>query len=335
MIMNFTRITIIVATVYLLLQYEYVQTESFRTESPARGTKSGVFVVAIMCLWDEALTLPMALDSTKHFIDEYVVIHKAGTDNTREILRRCEEMWNLNITYIPSNMTLKNARQHAIHLTKDYADMFVIQDGDEVFYDSGPTAIQNSKQFLFSVDNPFDLIVSKIVYLKHMLNSTQIDRYKAGAPGKKFGYVSNRIILIPHPTIFRNDVSKLIITPDLADDVPWFDGRELILHNPWKFDVSIKHPLRTFLREHFGAWSRAGSPTTIEEWTNENSEFHRNCVLGNRSKSLEETSKIYVDEVMTKNLQPYSEIEWYRYPTAIKKYIDAGLMRGAVDGKIL
>jgi hypothetical protein len=298
------------------------------------GCSAKPFVVAIMALWDEALTLPLALDSTRHFVTEYIVVHKLGTDNTAEVLRACIAKWKLNVRYIASNMTLREARMYALDLSRPYADIYIIQDGDEVFYSSGRNAVQNALPLIYGAG--YKLIRSKMVYLKHDLRYTMKDGYKPGAVGKWGGHTSNGIMLIDHPTIFPNIPELIHMPANLALDVPEMaTGEVMVTHAPWKFDLSIKHPLREFLRQSFLDWSKAGSPGTIEEWATKNDQIHRDLVKAGRSVSLEQSAAIYTEENTKRWLQAYSEEEWFRYPDAVKKYVDAGRFRGYDGGEIL
>ena len=146
----------------------------------------------------------------------------------------------------------------------------------------------------------------------------------------------NGIMLIDHPTVFRNDGPGSVVMPEpLEIDVPESTGRCITLHEPWKFDVSIKHPLRELLRGSFLPWSVAGSPGRIEDWAEKNDWFHKKCVAEGRSKSLAESAELYVREVLPASLQPYSEREWHAYPDAIRKYVEAGRMRGYEGGELL
>ena len=290
------------------------------------------FVVAVMGIWDEALVLPLALDSTRHFVDEYVVVQKLGTDNTSGVLALCVAKWGLRVRHIVSNMTLRAARMLAISLTRDYADVYVIQDGDEVYYSSGPMAIQMSLPLLYGAG--YGMLNSKMVYLKHDLLSTPLDGYKPGAAGKWGGHTANGIMLIDHPSIFRNLPGYIVMPDSITIDVPELAGHgTLVLHKPWKFDVSIKHPLRELLRGSFLDWSRAGSPGTIEEYAAAHNKLHLDAVTAGLSTSLAETAALHATR--SKWLQPYSEEEWFPYPDAIRKYIAAGRLRGYDGGEIL
>ncbi len=309
-------------------------------EQPNFGRRGGVgvteapYVVAVMCLWDEALTLPLALDSTRHFVNEYVVVHKIGMDNTAEVLERCVAKWGLKVRYFVSDMPLRAARLFAVNLTQDYADVYIIQDGDEVFYSSGETAIQNSLRLLYGAG--YGMVMSKMVYLKQNLVSTMKDSYTPGSSNKWGGHTANGIMLVDHPTIFLNIPGAIVINPDLGIDVPELKGSydRVTFHRPWKFDVSIKHPLRDFLRGSFLDWSRAGSPGTIEEFAAKYNPQHLDAVRAGLSTSLEESAALRA-MVLTRQLQKYSEVEWFPYPDAIRKYVDVGRLRGYEGGDIL
>ena len=291
------------------------------------------YVVAIMALWDEALTLPLALDSSRHFVSEYIVVHKRGTDNTSNILQECIFKWGLRVQYFESNMTLREARMFSIKLTEKYADLYLLQDGDEVMYHRGPTALSESIPLIFSAG--YDVISSKMVYLKHNLLSTLKDSYIPGGAGKWGGFPANNIILIPHPTIFRNLPGRIIMPGPLTEDVPQIaGGRSLVTHDPWKFDVSIKNPVREYLRGFFLDWSAAGSPDTIEKWAVDHDQSHREATRKFPGWTIEDTARNHASGV-EKFIIPYNEEEWHKYPDSIKVYINAGRIRGYEGGEIL
>jgi hypothetical protein len=294
-----------------------------------------LYVTVIMAVWDEAFTLPLALDSTRHFATEYIVVHKPGTDATEELLRKYAQQHGLRVRYFRSAMTLRQARLFSLHVSQSYTDMYVIQDGDEVYYSSGPTAIQNSLHLLDS--GYYRAIDSKMIYLKGDLLHTVEDQYKPGSAGKWGGHPANNIQLIPHPTIFLNDPDRIAIADDLTVDVPGHTGPIVVLHDPWKFDISIKHPLRELLRDSFLQWSAAGSPGTIEEFAAKHNQLHQDLVAAGKSRSLLDTARVYVEEHLPRFLQPYSQDEWFRYPDAIAKYVAAGRVRGydPADGDLL
>jgi len=300
---------------------------------PPSADPARPIVVAIMAIWDEALTLPMSLESTKHFVTEYIVVHKLGTDNTSEVLRACAVKWGLRVRYFVSNMTLRAARQFSVDITRHYAQIYVIQDGDEVFYSGGPTAIQNSLDFFRH--GPYECIESKMVYLKHDLRKSRKDGYRAGGPGRWHGFPNNGIVLIPHTTIFINRVDGFIMPADLALDVFACRSSALILNFPWKFDVSIKNPLRELLREYFVGWSAAGSPGTIEEWAERTPGYHSDAMKAGASHSLQQSAEQYVAGIIRDNLAEYNDEEWFPYPEAIRRYIDAGRYRGHEGPEVL
>ena len=282
---------------------------SRRSGCPISLTNPGCkpYVVSIMGIWDEALTLPMSLDSTRHFVDEYIVVHKPGTDNTEEVLQRCITKWGLQVHYIASNMTLRDARMYGLTRSVDYADVYLIQDGDVVFYSNGATAVQNSLPLLYGAG--YAGIRSKMVYLKHDLKHTKVDSYKPGAEGKWGGHTANGIMLIDHLTIMRNVPGRVVMPTSISLDVPEMTiGPGIVPHYPWKFDVSIKHPLREFLRRSFLDWSRAGSPGTIEGWAETHDSLHLALVAERRSKSLAETAEHYLQHEATRWLQEYREV---------------------------
>lgn len=286
----------------------------------------GKTVVAVMALWEEAYVLPLAIDSTRHVVSEYVVVHKQGNDDTLKVLHQCIDRWGVRVQYYQSSMTLRQAREFAMHVSNSYADIFVVQDGDEVFYSNGPSNILNAIRLI--AQDATDALLSKMVYLKHDLMHTLKDSYQPGKPGKWGGHPANGIMLIPHVTLFRNAPGLTIMPNDLREDVPAIrSGRSLTMHDPWKFDVSIKNPVRELLRQSFLEWSHAGSPGTIEEFALTHSYYHLQYVKEGRSTSLQESAVLYMKEVVVAFLQVYDPEEWFPYPAAIQKYVDAGFIR--------
>lgn len=295
-------------------------------QHPATVFPGGRAVVAIMGIWDEALTLPMALDSTRDAVTEYIVVHKPGADDTKGVLDACVSRWGLRVRYWRSNMTLRDARLFGLAVAARYADVFVIQDGDEVFYQDGPTALRRGLELLRP--GVVEAIMSKMIYLKHDLAHTLADGYKPGDQGKWGGHPANGIQLIPHLTVALNIPGRIVMPEALALDVPVYTGGpDLTTHEPWKFDVSIKSPLRELLRDSFLHWSAAGSPGRIEDWAATHDTRHLAWVAANQSSSLEESAVLHLRQLITW-LAPYSEAEWFPYPRVLRKYLDAGMPRG-------
>ena len=301
--------------------------------APSPTPSKRPFVVAIMALWDEALTLPLAIDSSRHFVDEYFVIHKVGTDNTADVLRKCQEKWSLRVQYMASNMTLRNARMHVIRATRDYADLYLVQDGDEIMYHRGPTALSAAFSLIYGAG--YNMIQGKQVYLKHNLVSTYKDSYTPGGQFKWGGHPANGIMLIPHPVVFRNIPEQIYFPEAINQDEPGIRGSEILTHDPWKFDVSVKHPLREYLRGFWLGWTEAGSPGRIEEWVAAHDSNFIAAAATNANWTLLDSALVLVEHQAAEWLAPYKESEWHTYPDAIKVYIDAGRLRGYDGGEIL
>ena len=68
-------------------------------------------IVSIMPVWDEQNMIALSLYSTKNFVTEYIIIIQKGIDKTKEVIEYCKKLWNLNITYIESNVKLRLKRE--------------------------------------------------------------------------------------------------------------------------------------------------------------------------------------------------------------------------------
>lgn len=272
------------------------------------------YIVAIMCIWFEENMLPLALESSKGFVDEYVIMHKESDDNTKLILDKCIKKWNLKVKYIKSNLGLKEARMECIKQSP-YADWYLIQDGDEVFYTEGKASIYHLLPF--AEKNKLDGVKTEMIYLRILLTHTR-KTLPNGKDGAK---------LISHFTFIKNGAVK---SCSGAGDVP--ETKRLkarTFPHRMKFDCNVKSPLRIFLRtvqwsyqNVFHAWKTM----TQKEYLMK----HRKITT---EEEFNKKAKEYYD-AQFKYLKPYKEEEYCKYPSIIKKYIDAGYVRG-YEGKIL
>jgi hypothetical protein len=290
------------------------------------------YVVAIMCVWEEEKMLPLALNSTKDFVTEYIIINKPGLDDTKKVIFECKDKWNLNIKYIESDMKLREARKYCVEISQDYADYYLIQDGDEIYFNSGSTNVQNLTKYM---NDNYDFCFTSMILINDRLDLT----------------LKNTTWLVPHPFFFKNP--KNLINPE---DFIWINKGDLpclscswkykvktyksaVENNPWKFDCTIKNYRRSWLRSVFTAWHDGDNICTIEEYAEKYHHdmiWHKNkfpnITMQEVINITEESKKKILDKLEWHNI--YDENKYFKCPDIITKYKNHNLLFG-YSGTIL
>jgi hypothetical protein len=296
-----------------------------------------------MAVWDEQNMIALSIESTKDIVFEYVVLIKKGTDKTKEVVEWCKNKWNLNIRIIETDIKLREARKLAVELTKEYADYYLIQDGDEIYFTEEELKDHNVKTITELMIDDYDHCQTTMIYLFYDLLSTR----------------NSLTRILPHPFLLKN--KKNIIWPDKGDlpyikyaekdsyklfnsntyDVTvWesdFDSIYLDEKFPYKFDCNIKNYGRMFKRYVFTAWHDGKNNCTIEDFCYD---YHPSCIWYkkniNPNSNLEEIINYFEEKDEEKNWKKfYDEKEYYKYPKIIKKYIDAGKIKGVENIKLI
>jgi len=187
-------------------------------------------IISIMPVWDEQNMIGLSLYSSKNFITEYIIIIQKGIDKTKEVIDYCQKLWNLNITFIESDLKLRYKRELIINHARSYADYYIIQDGDEIFVDN----FEKELEILIRDDITF--ATAPIVLLENDLNHTTDN--------------PENIIMPNHPFFLKN--LEDIYFPS-SGDMPWYDPNKDYhkiknYEYPLKFDCKIKNYTRKFLR---------------------------------------------------------------------------------------
>ena len=272
-------------------------------------------IICIMPIWDEQNIIGLALASSRHFISHYIILVQKCTDKTMDVINYCKKLWNLNIEIINSDKKIRERRDHAIKISKQYADYYIIQDGDEIFYENTENEINN----LIEQDITFS--TAPIVFLEN-----------------DFEHTANKeenIIMPCHPFFFKN--LNDIYFPNFGD-MPWYNPN-LTYHkfkefkNPLKFDCKIKNFRRNFLREVFTPWHDEDNTCSIEEyalknhhsikWYRENIDANEN----NLEKMISVFEKEYKKDEFKWNLK-YNENKYYKYPYIINFMIKKNKLKG-------
>jgi hypothetical protein len=300
-------------------------------------------LISIMAVWDEQNMIALSIESTKDIVFEYIVLIKKGTDKTKEVVEWCKSKWNLNIRIIETDIKLREARKLAVELTKEYADYYLIQDGDEIYFTEEELKYYNAKTITELMIDDYDHCQTTMIYLFYDLLSTR----------------NSLTRILPHPFLLKN--KKNIIWPDKGDlpyikyvekdsyklfnsntyDVTvWesdFDSIYLDEKFPYKFDCNIKNYGRMFKRYVFTAWHDGNNNCTIEDFCYD---YHPSCIWYkkniNPNSNLEEIINYFEEKDEEKNWKKfYDEKEYYKYPKIIKKYIDAGKIKGVENIKLI
>jgi hypothetical protein len=282
-------------------------------------------IVCIMPVWDEQNMISLALASSKEIVYQYIVLIKKCTDKTREVVEYCKKLWNLNMIIIESDLRLRERKKYAIEISKNYADYYLLQDGDEIFYNN--TNKQNDiKNILKLIKEGYTFGYTSIIFLEKNLLHTPKDE--------------NQIWLIPHPFFFKN--TKDIFWPDVGD-MPCYDPN-MSYHKifntgsknmPFKFDAKIKNFRRIFLREVFTDWHDSGYNGTIEEYADK---YHHTVIWYrdnvDKNLDLEEIIRLFEKHTNQSNKEKY---KWHKiydekiyceYPYIIKKFIEFNKLEG-------
>lgn len=285
-------------------------------------------IVSIMPVWDEQNMIGLSIASTKDIVYQYIILIQKGIDKTLEVIEYCKKIWNLNIIIIESDLKLRDRKKYAIEISKDYADYYLLQDGDEIFF-TGTNEINDSKNILKLIDDGYTFGLTSIVFLEKDFIHTSKDE--------------NLVWLTPHPFFFKN--TSDIYWPNKGD-MPWYDPNQSYhkvfntgeKNQPFKFDAKIKNFRRVFLREVFTQWHDSNFKGTIEEYAN----IYHHTVIWYRENidpnlTLEEIIEKYEqhvnsnDEEKFKWQKIYEENKYYRYPNIIKKFIELNKLEGIKD----
>ena len=259
-----------------------------------------VRVGCCMCTWNESRMVPLAVESTKDFVDRYVVVDCDSDDGTREVIEKIGAWWGLDVeVHNKPNMRLRVARAYAIERMKD-CNWILICDGDEVFHTDGPNNIMNLKRFLKRKN-----VVSRapMNYLSGDLLHTQ--------PGKTR--------LVGHKFLYHNN-GTLEAYPTRRYDLPVMRGSVINLNRVYKFNCNVKSPRRMFLRNYWYEWCKASDAykrVGIEEYVK------RKLGVEDLTESINRWWREYKD-----TLAEYDEEKYGYYPRVIREYIHRGRIRG-------
>jgi glycosyltransferase involved in cell wall biosynthesis len=252
-----------------------------------------------MCTWEERQTVPLAIESTKDFVDRYIVVDKDSKDGTIDVIKKCRDEWKLDMDiYNKPNLLLGEARLFAFRKADE--DWILIQDGDEIFHTDGPNSIFNLKKLLrfrsVSYAAPMTTIAGDFLH-------TRKDFPKQPA----------------HPFLHHNNHTFYL---EIRGDGPAMVTVKIYLSKVYKFNCNVKSPERMFLRPYWWEWCIQ----TDAFKTYRSVEEYAKAKLG--TENLEEHIKKWYKDYYASVLAPYDEKKFGYYPLVIRKYIKRGRIRG-------
>ena len=280
-------------------------------------------LISIMAVYEEQNMIGLSITSTKDIVYQYIVIIKPGNDKTREVCEYFRDKFNLNMIIIESQLKLRYARKHCIDISKDYADYYLIQDGDEIYFTEGELISMGTKTIIQLMDEGYTHCETCMIYLKGSFLHTLI----------------NTTWLIPHPFLIKN-IKDSIFFPNKGD-LPYLELNKIWKNNiktkffsskelPYKFDCNIKNFRRTFVRSMFTPWHDEDNCCTLDEYCLKNDERCKWYIKNiQNTDNLDEIIDYFkTNEDIYKFCKLYNQDEYFKYPNVIKKYIDNNMIFG-------
>ena len=118
-----------------------------------------------MPVWDEQNMIGLSIASTKDIVYQYVILLQKGVDKSREVIEYCRNLWSLNIILIDTEIKLREKRKMAIEMTKDYADYYLIQDADEIYY-TNTDKTNDTNKILDLIEDGYTFCYTSILFLE-------------------------------------------------------------------------------------------------------------------------------------------------------------------------
>ena len=202
-------------------------------KSPSRALRSLVpdpdlaegEVACVMCVWDEQTNVGLALESSKGFVDRYIVVDKNG--GTIPVVKKYADKFHLDVEcHIKPGLSLAESRLFAME--RSGAEWLLVQDGDEVFSTSGENDIENLRRFM----------VYPNIIVRSRKNVLVLD------------YVHTQEVNNGFHNFFFHNNGQLRATKER--DTPFGVGRVINLRPVYIFNLTgVKPPRELYYRQNF------------------------------------------------------------------------------------
>jgi glycosyltransferase involved in cell wall biosynthesis len=251
-----------------------------------------------MCTWEEKEIVPLAIESSKDFVDRYLVVDKGSETDTVEAIKRRADEWNLDIQiFVKPDLDLREARMFAVEKVDE--EWVMIQDGDEIFHTDGLNSILNLKKQLrfrnIILCAPMTILAGDLLHTEPPF------------------------IQPPHRFLYHNN--HAIYSDEGRRDIPDAIGVNISLSRVYKFNCRVKSPKRTFLRQYWYEWCI--STDSFKRFKNLEDYVKAKLELENLDDYIKEWYSEYMD-----NLKPYDPKKYGYYPKVIRECISKGKVGG-------
>jgi glycosyltransferase involved in cell wall biosynthesis len=198
--------------------------KALRSLTPDTALSSGE-VAGVMCVWDEQHNVGLALESSKDFVDRYIVVDKNG--GTIPVVKEYADKFDLDVEYhVMPSLGLSESRLFAIE--KSGAEWILVQDGDEVYSNSGANDLRNLRR----------LMVYPNIIVRSRKNVLVVD------------YLHTQEINNGYHNFFFHNNGCLKATKER--DVPYGCGRVINLKPVYIFNLTgVKPPKELFYRQKY------------------------------------------------------------------------------------
>lgn len=205
---------------------------------------AGGEVAGVMCVWNEQHNVDLALESSKDFVDRYIVVDKNG--DTIPVVKEYADKFDLDVEYhVKPSLGLAESRLFAIE--RSGSEWVLVQDGDEVYSTSGANDLRNLR----------GLMVYPNIIVRSRKNVLVVD------------YLHTQELNNGYHNFFFHNNGCLKATKER--DVPYGGGRVINLEPVYIFNLTgVKPPKKLFYRQKYWRDYNLGEGyrqfTSIEEF---------------------------------------------------------------------
>jgi len=278
-------------------------------------------ITAAMPIYNQEYTVPMAIESTMEWVNEYIVVDHGCTDRSIEIVKEYQKKYGLNVKLfkLPNTMPLWEVRLFTFKQAT--GDWIVVADGDHIFHTDGPYNVRNFISQYLSKLRPVTYCVP-LVRLVGGLNMRPKGNW----------------IQPPHPTFYRNsrdwiEKTRVVRKKEISGylpkftlkrnveipvDLPKSKSNKIIRIENWYgvFNVSPFQPLRYLYKYYWWWWEKAEKKRgqmSLEDYIKSK--------IGH--DDLEAEAKRFWKESIEPHIQKWDENKDGQLPKVVRKRLEA------------